>query len=115
MYARCSAHSGCTQVSKAQVGGGSLRNRILGSGWALYAGSRSRHSWSGSCRGLPVTQPCSSSATISQLRLNGAAVQGPLFLEAPCLVPRPGIKPVPPAMEAESLIRWITREVQEPF
>ena len=29
--------------------------------------------------GLPVTPPCCSSAPISQLRLNGAAVQGALF------------------------------------
>ena len=74
MYARCSAHTRCTQVSKVQVGGGSLRDGIWGSGWALHARSRSRH-----LPGLPVTQPCCSSAPISQLRLDGAAVQGALF------------------------------------
>ena len=29
------------------------------------------------------------------------------------LVPRPGIKPVPPALEAQSLNHWATREVPD--
>ena len=31
------------------------------------------------------------------------------------LVPRPGFKPVPPAVEAQSLNHWTAREVQENF
>ena len=88
------------------------------------------------CRGLVALAPIVQESTVHQLyhhlieplwRLNEiiytvSTIQHILFqmslfffLGAACriLVPWPGIKPVPPAMEAQSLNHWTTREVPQ--
>ena len=60
---------------------------------------------------LPLNLPAINCLSLSFLRLKIFSFFSSHYVACGILVPRPGIKPVPPAVEAESPNHWTTREV----
>ena len=60
---------------------------------------------------LPLNLPAINCLSLSFLRLKIFSFFSSHYVACGILVPWPGIKPVPPAVEAQSPNHWITREV----